>query len=200
MVGSRSVEQQSAAIVAVTLAAAIGVSLVVSLTTTPMMCARFLVPESERRHGWFYRAGERLFRSMLDRYETGLRWVLGHPPLTLLVTAAAVGLNIYLYVIVPKGFFPQQDTGRLTGTIVGNQDISFPAMKSKLDAFLSIVQADPAVENVVGVLGGASVNTGRTYIQLKDWKHRNVTADQVINRLRARLARVPGATSPPARR
>ena len=179
---------------AVTLAAAIGVSLIVSLTTTPMMCAQFLKPESERRHGWFYRAGERSFNWLLAEYEGGLAWVLDHPSLTLLVTAAAIGLNIYLYVIVPKGFFPQQDTGRLTGQIVGNQDISFPAMRSKLDALIETVQADPAVENVVGITGGGSVNTGRVFVQLKDQKLRTATADQVINRLRGRLARIPGAT------
>ena len=180
---------------AVTLAVAIGVSLVVSLTTTPMMCARFLVPERERSHGRFYRAGERAFDWLLGGYDRGLTWVLRHPFPMLLLTLGAVALNVYLYIAVPKGFFPQQDTGRLTGSIVGAQDISFPAMRDKLAAFLDIVQHDPAVENVVGFTGGNSVNTGRVFVQLKDLKQRKgVTADAVINRLRGRLSRIPGAT------
>jgi multidrug efflux pump len=180
---------------AVTLAAAIGVSLVVSLTTTPAMCAKFLVSEHERSHGWFYNAGERAFNGLLGFYERTLAWVLRHPQPTLLVTLAAVVLNVYLYIVVPKGFFPQQDTGRITGSIVGAQNISFPAMKAKLDAFIGIVQSDPAVENVVGFTGGSSVNTARVFAQLKDLKYRRgATADTVINRLRGRLARIPGAT------
>jgi multidrug efflux pump len=180
---------------AVTLAVAIGVSLIVSLTTTPMMCARFLVPERERSHGPFYRAGERAFDWLLGRYESGLTWVLRHPFPMLLVTLGTIGLTVYLYSAVPKGFFPQQDTGRLTGSIVAAQDISFPAMEQKLAAFIDIVQHDPAVENVVGFSGGGSVNTGRVFVQLKDQKYRKgVTADQAINRLRGRLARIPGAT------
>ena len=177
---------------AVTLAIAIGVSLVISLTTTPMMCAKFLVPEHERRHGRLYYASERVFQWILSRYESTLTWVLDHPSLTLLVTVGAIGLNIFLYTIVPKGFFPEQDTGRLNGSIVGDQDISFPAMRQKLDAFVSTVQQDPAVQNVVGFTGGSAVNTGRVFVQLKD--KRNATASQVINRLRGKLARIPGAT------
>jgi multidrug efflux pump len=180
---------------AVTLATAIGVSLVVSLTTTPTMCARFLVSEHDRTHGWFYNAGERAFNGLLGFYERTLGWVLRHPQPTLLVTLAAVALNVYLYIIVPKGFFPQQDTGRITGSIVGAQDISFPAMKQKLDQLIAIVRSDPAVENVVGFTGGSSVNTARVFAQLKDLTYRKgVTADMVINRLRGRLGRIPGAT------
>src|SRR5947199_6557884 len=180
---------------AVTLAIAIGVSLIVSLTTTPMMCAKFLVPESERRHGWFYNAGERAFGWLLGGYDRTLTWVLRHPQPMLLVTLGTVALTVYLYTVVPKGFFPQQDTGRLTGSIVGAQDISFAAMRPKMEAFVDIVQHDPAVENVVGFTGGSSVNTGRVFVQLKDISQRKgVTADMVINRLRGRLARIPGAT------
>ena len=180
---------------AVTLTAAIAVSLVISLTTTPMMCARFLVAERDRSHGWFYRGGERAFNWLHGHYDRSLTWVLRHPLPTLLVTIGAVALNVFLYIAVPKGFFPQQDTGRLTGSIVGAQDISFPAMRDKLAAFIDIVQHDPAVDNVVGFTGGGSVNTGRVFVQLKDQKYRKGdTADAVINRLRGRLSRIPGAT------
>jgi len=179
---------------AVTLAVAIGVSLMVSLTTTPMMCAKFLVSERERKHGWFYNGGERAFDFILGLYDRTLRWVLLHPRPTIFVTMATVALNVFLYVAVPKGFFPQQDTGRLTGSIVGAQDISFPAMRDKLTAFVDIVQHDPAVDNAVGFSGGGSVNTARVFVQLKDQKYRKgVTADMVINRLRGRLSRIPGA-------
>jgi multidrug efflux pump len=179
---------------AVVLAVAIAMSLVVSLTTTPMMCARFLVPESEREHGRFYRAGERAFDWMLGRYDRGLTFVLRHPETTILATLAMIVLSVYLYTAVPKGFFPQQDTGRLNGSIVGAQDISFPAMSEKLTAFVDTVQRDPAVENVVAFTGGGSPNTGRAFVQLKDQDERKgVTADMVINRLRPRLMRIPGA-------
>src|SRR5581483_2701040 len=163
----------------VTLAAAIAVSMVVSLTTTPSMCAKFLKSEQDRSHGRFYRAGERAFHWIHGRYERTLSWVLLHPQLTLLVTVLTIGLNVYLYVIVPKGFFPQEDTGRITGTIQGAQDISFPAMREKLGEFIRIVMADPAVDTVVGFTGGGSVNTGRVFIQLKPLEIRKVSADQV---------------------
>jgi multidrug efflux pump len=180
---------------AITLAAAVGISLVVSLTTTPMMSGKFLKPESERRHGPFYRTTERGFQWVLSRYEGSLAWVLAHPSLTILVTLAAVGLNVFLYIKVPKGFFPQQDTGRIQGSIVGAQDISFPAMRQKLEAFVDTVRQDPAVEDVVGLTGGGSINTGRVFIQMKDPGQRNnATVFQVINRLRGKLARIPGAT------
>jgi multidrug efflux pump len=180
---------------AVTLAIAIGVSLIVSLTTTPMMCAKFLAPENRRRRGWFYNAGERAFDWMHGGYERTLGWVLRHPQPMLLLTLGTIAFSVYLYTAVPKGFFPQQDTGRLTGSIVGAQDISFPAMRQKLIAFIETVKQDPAVDNVVGFTGGGSVNTGRVFVQLKDNKYRKgVTADMVINRLRGKLARIPGAT------
>jgi multidrug efflux pump len=179
---------------AITLTVAIAVSMVVSLTTTPMMSARFLVPESQRSHGWFYRAGERAFDALHSFYDRTLTSVLRHPLPTLLVTLLAIALNVYLYIAVPKGFFPQQDTGRLTGSIVGAQDISFTAMREKLAAFIDIVQHDPAVDNVVGFTGGGSVNTGRVFVQLKEVNERKgITADMVIARLRGRLSRIPGA-------
>ena len=180
---------------AVTLAVAIGVSLVVSLTTTPMMCAKFLVSEHGRRHGFLYNAGERAFDALLRFYDRTLSWVLRHPQPTMLVLLATIALNVYLYVIVPKGFFPQQDTGRLSGNIVGAQDISFPAMRAKMQALVDTVRADPAVESVAGFTGGSSVNTGHIFVQLKDNKSRKgVTADMVINRLRGHLAHIPGVT------
>jgi multidrug efflux pump len=179
---------------AVTLAVAIAVSLVVSLTTTPMMCAKLLVSEHNRPHGRLYMAGERIFDWGLGRYESSLKWVLRHPRMTLLVTLATVCVSVGLYIVVPKGFFPQQDTGRMMGSVQGAQDISFPAMRQKLDQFMAIVAQDPAVENVVGFTGGSSTNTARAFIQLKDLEERKVSADQVINRLRGKLARIPGAT------
>jgi multidrug efflux pump len=179
---------------AVTLTVAIGVSLVISLTTTPMMSAKFLISERQRSHGRVYQATERGYQWILKKYESRLAWVLEHPALIILLTLATIGLNVYLYIVVPKGFFPQQDTGRLTGSIVGDQAISFPAMRQKLTAFVDIVQHDPSVDNVVGFTGGGSANTGRVFVQLKDPKYRKVTADQVINGLRGKLARIPGAT------
>ncbi len=180
---------------AVTLAVAIGVSLVISLTTTPMLCSRLLVSEHDRPHGWFYRAGEKVFNSLLAAYDNSLRWVLRHPQPMLLATFAAVALSVTLYIKVPKGFFPEQDTGRIAGSIVAAQDISFPAMRQKLAEFIDIVQHDPAVDTVVGFTGGSSVNTGRVFGQLKDFDQRKgETVQMVINRLRGKLARIPGAT------
>jgi multidrug efflux pump len=179
---------------AVTLAVAIGVSLLVSLTTTPMMCARFLRPQHEQTHGRVYLASERFFDWILRRYELSLAWVLRHPQLTVIVTAATIGVNVMLYMIVPKGFFPQQDTGRINGSIVGDQDISFNAMREKLGQFIEIVKSDPAVDNVVGFTGGGTANRANMFIQLKPLSDRKVSADLVINRLRPKLARIPAAT------
>jgi len=176
---------------AVTLAVAIAVSLLVSLTTTPMMCARFLKPERGKKHGKLYAASESVFNGMLRFYRRSLTVVLRHPQFTLVVTLITTGLNIYLYVIVPKGFFPQQDTGRLMGAIQGSQDIAFPAMRDKLGELMAIVQSDPAVENVVGFVGG---NSGRVFGSLKPLKERKISADAVINRIRPKTAKIPGAT------
>jgi len=179
---------------AVTLSVAIGVSLAVSLTTTPMMCAKFLRPESRHRRG-LYRWSEAAFEGGLGAYRAGLKWVLRHQPLTLAITFATVCLNVFLFSVVPKGFFPQQDTGRLTGSIQGAQDISFTAMGQKLGQFTEIVMADPAVDTVVSFTGGGgTINTGRMFAQLKPLGHRKVSADEVIGRLRRKLAVVPGAT------
>ncbi|HXN25284.1 MAG TPA: multidrug efflux RND transporter permease subunit [Candidatus Dormibacteraeota bacterium] len=185
---------------AVTLSVAIVVSLFVSLTTTPMMCARFLKPQKGRQRGKLYRASERVFVGALHSYDDGLRWVLGHQPLTLAITIAIVCLNIYLYIIVPKGFFPQQDTGRLGGGIQAEQDISFSLMQQKQKQINDIVIADPAVDTTVSFTGGGrgGTNTGNIFVQLKPIgsgpNQRKLTADQVIARLRPKLATVPGAT------
>jgi multidrug efflux pump len=180
---------------AVTLAVAVGVSLVVSLTTTPMMCATLLRAQSDERRGRLYRASERVFQWILGGYETTLAWVLRHQPLMLLVTLATIGVSIYLYVVIPKGFFPQQDTGMLIGTVQADQSSSFQAMRERLEQFAKIVGEDPAVASIVAFTGGAagSVNTGRMFVTLKPLAERQVPADQAIGRLRGKLSRVSGA-------
>ena len=180
---------------AVTLSAAIGVSLLVSLTTTPTMCAKFLRPIDHEKHGPIYRFSEWCFDRLLNSYRHSLGWVLRHQPLTLLLTIATACLSVYLYVIVPKGFFPQQDTGRIMGSVQAAQDISFAAMKDKMNQFVNIVMHDPAVNTVVGFAGGnTTYNAGRMFITLKPLAERKMSADQVISRLRKKLAVVPGAT------
>ena len=137
----------------VTLAIAIVTSLVVSLTTTPSLCAKFLKPVHEQKHGRLYRASEKVFDGILGGYRGSLGWVLDHPLLMLGVTLGTACLSVYLYVVVPKGFFPQQDTGRLTGNVRVPPDVSFAVSSEKLQEFARIIQADPAVENV-GASGG----------------------------------------------
>jgi multidrug efflux pump len=180
---------------AVTLSVAVGVSLVVSLTTTPMMCAKLLRAQSAVGRGRLYRASERVFEWVLRRYETTLSWVLRHQPLMLLVTVAMIGITIYLYVYIPKGFFPQQDTGMLVGAIQADQNSSFQAMRERLAQFVKIVGEDPAVATIVAFTGGAagSINTGRMFVTLKPLAERQIPADEVIGRLRGKLARVSGA-------
>jgi multidrug efflux pump len=194
---------------AVTLSIAIGVSLLVSLTTTPTMCAKFLRPPAhDQRHNRIYRMSEWFFDKTLELYRHGLKWVLEYQLVTLIVTILVACLSVYLYIIVPKGFFPQQDTGRIMGSVQAAQDISFQAMRGKMDRYVSIVMTDPAVSSVVGFAGGNTIsNQGRFFIMLKSLSDRgkctkrhfwqscpNVTADDVINRLRGKLAVVPGAT------
>jgi multidrug efflux pump len=182
---------------AVTLSVAIAVSLVVSLTTTPMMCARYLRTEHSRSRVWLYGTSERAFNRLLRAYESGLTWVLQHPGLTLALTILVIGVNVALFVVVPKGFFPQQDTGRMNGAIQASQDISFHAMHRKMEQVAGIIMSDPAVENVTAFTGsfGGTTNTGRMFISLKPIAERNASADQVIARLRSKLFGVPGASA-----
>ena len=182
---------------AVTLSIAIIISMIVSLTTTPMMCAyvlRSARDAAERPPGRLSRASERFFTALQGFYGRTLGWVLRHPRSTMVVFLGTVVLNIYLYVQIPKGFFPQQDTGRIIGFIRADQSISFQAMRQKFRQFVAIVRSDPAVESVVGFTGGFQTNSGFMFGSLKPLKERNVSADQVINRLRARLTQVAGAT------
>jgi multidrug efflux pump len=179
---------------AVTLSIAIALSLGVSLTATPMMCAMFLRPVAKEGHNWLYRLSERGFNRLAAAYESGLRWVLDHQALTLGVTIATVCLNIVLFIIIPKGFFPQQDTGLLNGSIQASQDVSFDAMRVKQRQFSEIVLNDPAVDSIISFVGGGAINTGRMFIALKPLSERKISADQVIGRLRKKLAVVPGAT------
>ena len=178
---------------AITLSVAILVSLVVSLTTTPMMCARLLRPKAEHKSGRVGAWSERVFAALVGGYRRSLAWGLDHGLVVMLVLLATVCLNVYLYVIIPKGFFPQQDTGRLTGGIQADQSISFQAMRVKLADFMAIVGGDPAVENVVGFTGGSQRNSGFMFVSLKPLSERKETADQVIARLRVKLAKEPGA-------
>jgi multidrug efflux pump len=194
---------------AVTLSVAIGVSLLVSLTTTPTMCAKFLKTEKKNeRHNVFYRTSEWVFDRLLAIYTRALKWVLAHQPVTGVVTILVAVLSIYLYSIVPTGFFPQQDTGRIQGSVIGAQDISFQSMSDKIRRYASIVLKDPAVDTMGGFTGGGSaLNQGRFFVMLKPLEERGPchkehfwqackypTADDVINRLRGKLAVVPGAT------
>ncbi|WP_317891063.1 efflux RND transporter permease subunit [Edaphobacter bradus] len=187
---------------AVTLSVAIMVSLVVSLTTTPMLSAKFIQPHGTKKHGRFYRWGEKGLAWLTAEYEHGLRWVLGHQGLVLTITILTFALNIYLYILVPKGFFPQQDTGRIGGLIRGQQDVSFDAMKQKVVQLAAIVQQDPGVQNVMAFVGGGGPggggsNSGNVFIALKPDAERQKTgdsADVIINRLRPKTAGIPGAT------
>jgi len=179
---------------AVTLSVAILISLVVSLTATPTMCARLLRPAAqERKPGRIAKLGERAFDAMLSGYRRSLALALRHGAVVMLVLAATVCLNVYLYMVIPKGFFPQQDTGRLMGGIQADQSISFQAMRQKLADFMAIVAGDPAVENVVGFTGGAQRNSGFMFVALKPVAERRETADQVVARLRGKLSKEPGA-------
>ncbi len=180
---------------AVVLSVTIMVSLAVSLTTTPMMCSLLL--RKDTQHGRVYLASERLFARILKFYERTLAWMLDRSMWVLLVAIATVGLSVFLYIVIPKGFFPQQDTGRLNGNVIADQDISFQAMKSKIQSLAAIVKTDPAVATVIafsGGGGGTTTNTGRVFISLKPLAERKASADQIISRLRPKLAAVPGAT------
>ncbi len=182
---------------AMTLSIAIAVSLLVSLTTTPTMCAYMLGrPE---QHGRFYRASERGFNWLSDAYGRTLNIALRFAPITLLVLLGTIALNVYLYIRVPKGFFPEQDNGRMVGSIQADQDTSFQAMQQRLLQIIRILNSDPGIENVIGFTGsggggGATTNTARMFISLKPVNERKATAQQIINRLRPKLGAVAGAT------
>ncbi len=164
---------------AVTLSIAIGVSLVVSLTTTPTMCAKFLRPAKSEKHNLFYRVSEWFFEALLKTYDHTLRWVLRHQPVTLAVTILVACLSVYLYIKVPKGFFPQQDTGRIMGGVMAEQDISFQAMADKMNRYVTIVMKDPAVDSVVGFAGGnTALNQGRFFMMLKSLEDRGPCTEE----------------------
>jgi multidrug efflux pump len=180
---------------AVTLSVAILVSMLVSLTTTPMMCSRLLKHDQPEGHGRLYRASEKFFNWMLRTYDTILKVVLQHPALTLIVLLITIAVNVFLLVIVPKGFFPEQDNGTVFGGIMGAQDASFQSMQVLTKRFVNIVKTDPAVENVMAFTGGrGSTNGGFIYVGLKPLDERNASASEVIRRLRPKLMSVPGAT------
>jgi multidrug efflux pump len=181
---------------AVTLSVAIIVSLGVSLTTTPMMCARLLEHERADRHGRLYRASEMMFQWVLGAYQRTLGWVLQRPASTLAVLFGTIALNVYLLIIVPKGFFPQQDNGTIQGGIQGAQDTSFQAMEEMTKRFVELIKTDPAVANVSAYTGGTgAINSGTVNIGLKPLEQRNhVSASRVIDRLRPKLTSIPGAT------
>ena len=177
---------------AVTLSIAITVSMIVSLTATPMMCAYLL--NNDQSHGWMYRTSERAFDWVVNLYGSTLSVALRFRAVTLLVLLATIGLNAYLFIRVPKGFFPQQDNGRIQGSITADQDTSFQAMDKIMLPMVKIVADDPAVDTVAGFTGGSTYNTARMFVSLKPLDQRNISADLVIARLRPKLAKVPGAT------
>jgi multidrug efflux pump len=181
---------------AVTLATAILVSMVISLTTTPAMCAHLLKPEEHGKHGRLYRWSEKFFSGMLSVYRTSLEWVLENPGFTLVVLLLTIVLNFFLIVRIPKGFFPQQDTGALVGGVQGPQDASFPFMNNSILQLVKVIKADPAVANVNAYTGGnGASNGGFIYIALKPLNERKVGAPEIINRLRPKLNRLPVASA-----
>ena len=187
----------------VTLATAVLVSMVVSLTLTPMMCSRLLrsgahaQPASQRAEPWYHRltgAAQRVFDRLHAFYARTLRWSLGHGALMMIGLAVTVALNVYLFIIIPKGFFPQQDVGRLVGGIQADQSISFQLMQSKFSQFVKILRADPAMENVVGFTGGGQVNSATVFASLKPLSSGRPPVDKVLARLRPQLGTVAGAS------
>jgi multidrug efflux pump len=181
---------------AVTLSAAIVVSMIISLTTTPMMCAYLLRNERTEKHGRIYLASEKAFDWLLSLYRRSLHWVLDNPTLTLIVLLLTIALNVALIIKIPKGFFPEQDTGAITGGVQGPQEASFPAMDSSTQQIVAVIKNDPAVENVIAFTGGGgATNTGHIYIALKPLAVRKASAAEIIARLRSKLNRLPGAST-----
>ena len=179
---------------AVTLSAAVMVSLLVSLTTTPMLCALWLRPEENRSRGRLYDLTDRLTQRWVAGYERSLRWALRHGPLMMLLLLATIALNFYLYSIIPKGFFPVQDTGRLSGIIQADQSISSQAMQQKLADFVDVMRQDPEIETVIGFTGGQrGMNSGIMFAILKPLEERKLTVNQLMERLRDKLENEPGA-------
>jgi multidrug efflux pump len=177
---------------AVTLSVAIALSMLLSLTATPMMCSRLLLAKDQEKHGRMFQASERFFKRIMGAYETSLAWVLKHKFLIAMTWIATVATTVALYWFIPKGFFPQQDTGRLNGTIQGEQDVSFKTMERLMNQYVAIVQDDPDVQNVTAFIGNS--NNGRMNISLKPRGERKATADQVIARIRKRTAGIPGSS------
>ncbi len=181
---------------AVTLSTAIVVSMVISLTTTPMMCAYLLRNERAEKHGRIYMASEKFFDWVLSMYRQSLHWVLDNSTLTLIVLFLTIALNVVLVIKIPKGFFPQQDTGAISGGVQGPQDSSFSAMNDSIQQIVGVIKKDPAVQNVIAFTGGGgATNSGSIYIALKPLAERGVSAVQIINRLRPQLNRLPVASA-----
>jgi multidrug efflux pump len=178
---------------AMTLSVAIMISLVVSLTTTPMMCAYLLPNRPQHAPGRLYRFGERVFDAVLNLYDRSLRRALQWPALVMLSLLATLAFAVYLFTIVPKGFIPQQDNGLMIGGIQADQSISFQLMQEKLTQFVDIVGRDPAVEAVNGFTGGSQTNSGFVFVVLKPLTERNISVQQVMGRLRPKLNQVAGA-------
>ena len=179
---------------AMTISIAIVISLAISLATTPMMCAVLLRGTTGKPHGRIYRASEHLFDAMLNGYRRMLMVALRYPRSMILLVFVVFGFNFYLYAVIPKGFFPQQDTGRMIGTIQADQSISFQLMQQKLTQFVTIIKQDPAVDAVVGFTGGGQTNSGFLFVSLVPLSQRHISVDGVIGRLRREMAVVPGAT------
>ncbi|HXN28093.1 MAG TPA: multidrug efflux RND transporter permease subunit [Candidatus Acidoferrales bacterium] len=181
---------------AVTLSTAIVVSMIISLTTTPMMCAYLLRDERHAKHGRIYNASEKVFDWVLSLYRRTLTWVLDNPALTLIVLFITIALNVVLIIKIPKGFFPQQDTGALSGSVRGPQDSSFAAMNNSIQQIGHVINNDPAVANVITFTGGnGATNTGSAYIALKPLAERKISAAGIINRLRPKLNALPVASA-----
>jgi multidrug efflux pump len=181
----------------ITLSTAIVVSMVISLTTTPMMCAHLLKSERNQKHGRFYNQSERFFQWILNFYRRSLRWMLDNPGLVLTALGLTIALNVAIAYKIPKGFFPLQDTGALQGAIRGPQDSSYPAMNTTLLQVQHVIMKDPAVQNVIGFTGGGgATNTGNVFVILKPLNQRgpNASATEVINRLRKPLNQITGAS------